>query len=484
MQPSLRPKQIAALAYYIADKKVMDLSDPGCGKTPPVCVNQLRRFQDGLSTQWVMPKSLLKKNKREIIRFTGVDPDQVVIYDGTAAQLKKLADRKEVVTWLMTPERFKRSWKTLPEASHQALDVDEFHKCFGPGGLDPTGQAATPARTLAFYEFMRHAQECVFMTGTLIHGRLDTCFPAIHAIEPRYYAGYRAFLNHHAWLDSYGRAFAYKNHDRIAQILSRHAIRYTFEEVYGPESKIVIGETAEMSPKQRQVYEEFQKSLTIDLGEAMLDGTAPAATLMLGRQIMETPYSMRDPRGPEFPRVDLMNGENTGKEDLLENHFADHARTGKPLVIFAAFVLQHERIKELAAKFGIEMRVMNGSTSAKQRDDIDVEFQAGRLQGIVCSPEVAAFGFNWQDWGDQGQEVEHFIFVSMDYLDTNFLQAYRRGVRGKRKTPLRITVLKFANSMDDRVFDIIAKKSADANKVDESREVYRFNDLTNSLEAV
>lgn len=484
MSVSLRPDQIVDLTCYISDKKIMNLSDPGCGKTPSVCVNQWRRWQDGMASQWVQPKSLMAKNRREILRFTGLDPEEVVVLDGTPAQLKKKMARTDVAVWLMTPERFRRSWKELPKNSHHALDVDEFHKCFGPGGLDATGQASTPARTQAFYEYMQRADECVLMTGTLIHGRLDTCFPAIHAIEPRYYAGYRSFLQHHAFLDSYGRAFAYKNHDRIKEILSRHAIRHTFEEIYGKEAKVIIGETAEMSPKQQAVYDAFQRSLTVDLGEAILDGTAPAATIMIGRQIMETPFSMRDPRGKEFGRVDLMNGELTGKEELVELHLADHARSGKPIILFSAFVLQQERLVQMCKDAGLTVGMINHNVSGKRRDEIDLAFQAGELQAVVCSPETAGFGFNWQDWGTNGEEVEHLIFVSMDYLDTNFLQAYRRAVRGKRKTTLRITILKYLNSMDDRVFDIIGKKSAEANKVDPSRQVYRFNDLTEELETI
>lgn len=469
---ALRTEQIAQLTFYIAQKKCMDLSDPGTGKTPPVVVNQLRRYQsDGLATIWVQPKSLMKKNRREIMRFTGLDEEQLVIYDGTPDKLKKLRQKDDAVVWLMGPERFRRSWRELPENAHYAMDVDEFHKCFA--GHDSQ-------RTLAFYDYMSRAQECVFMTGTLIHGRIDTVFPAIHAIQPRYYAGYNSFMAHHAFMDAYGRPFAWKNHDRIARILARHSIRFTFEQVYGPEAKVIIPEVADMSSKQREVYNEFLKTLTVDLGEAILDGSMGAQELLVGRKIMEIPFALADPRGKEFPRIDLLNGALTGKEELIDNHLADHARAGTPVVIFGMFQRQQERIAELMRKHGMSAAVVNGNTSDKRRDEIDLAFQRGEIQGLSVSPEVASFGFNWQFWGEK--EVDHFIFASMDYMDTNFLQAYRRGIRGKRKTPLRITILQYLNSMDSRVFDILEKKSKDANKIDPTRQVYRFNQLAQELD--
>lgn len=470
---SLRPQQIEQLTYYIAQKKCMDLSDPATGKTPPVCVNQLRRWQEGMATVWVQPKQLMPKNKRELVRFTGLDPDQICILDGSPKQIEKMLARTDVAIWLMGPERFRRSWTQLPENARRALDVDEFHLCFA--GSDSK-------RTQEFYKFMARAEECVFMTGTLIHGRIDTVFPAIHAIEPRYYAGYESFLRHHAYLDEYGKPFAWKNHERIALILAKHAIRYTFEATYGAESKVVLGETAFMAPKQRKIYDEFLRTLTVDLGESFIDGSESAQKLLVGRKIMEVPFSLVDPRGKEFPRVDLLEGANTGKEDLLEVHFADHARTGMPIVVFSMFQRQQDRIAEHARNHGMTAAVMNGNTSPKRKDEIDQAFVRGEIQVLSVSPQVASAGFNWQYWGEK--EVDHFVFASLDYMDTNFLQAYRRGMRGARKTPLRITVLQYENSMDSDVFDIIERKSKDANKIDTSRKIYSFNKLDPDLPLV
>lgn len=468
-EPELRDYQIADLAYYYADPKCMNLSDPGTGKTASVVVKQGDRWRSGgMASVWSQPKSLLRKNKDEIHVFNpDLHDDEVVILD-TPAALKRHLGRSDVAVWLMGPDRFKRSHRELP-ANVGAHDVDEFHMCYG---------GATSARTQAYLEYHRDLDEGIVMTGTLIHGRIDTVFPAIHAIEPRYYSGYQSFLNHHAYLDDYGRPYAWKNHERIAQILARHGIRHTFEDVYGAESKVILPEDADMSPRQRKQYDDFLETLTIDLGDSIIDGSAAPMTILRGRQIMETAFAMKDPRGEEFGVVDLLGGGLAGKEELLQLHFADHARTGEPVVVFATFVEQQKRIRDLAEGAGLRCAIMNGTVSATQRARIDEAFRRGELDCLVCTPMVAAFGYNWQFWGPNQIEVDHCIFASMDYMDTNFLQAYRRFIRGKRQRPLRITILRYRNSMDQRVFEILKAKSKDANKIDPTRAVYSFNDNT------
>ena len=77
----LRGHQVADLTYYMmpGSEKCMNLSDAGTGKTGSVCVRAYQLSLDGVKTAWAMPKSLLKKNKDELIEFTNLEPDQIVI---------------------------------------------------------------------------------------------------------------------------------------------------------------------------------------------------------------------------------------------------------------------------------------------------------------------------------------------------------------------------------------------------------------------
>ena len=86
----LRPYQVQDLGFHIANPKSMNLSDPGCGKTPTVCVLAYYHWsRHGRKTVWTMPKSLLKKNKDEFLLFTEFEPEDIVILESDFAPLTK-----------------------------------------------------------------------------------------------------------------------------------------------------------------------------------------------------------------------------------------------------------------------------------------------------------------------------------------------------------------------------------------------------------
>ncbi|MBN9548785.1 MAG: hypothetical protein J0H31_07865, partial [Alphaproteobacteria bacterium] len=247
---SLRDYQVADLAYYIRNPKWLNLSDPGTGKTPSVCVYQWYLWDKlGIGSAFVMPLSLLKKNRDEILRFTHFKPDEVTIVTGlrplSPAQKKlaetlldwhsmprsrpyelfgtqkityralreagvaradmtidrrmleartklpyELANPGNTKVFLMGFDAFSTHWMHLPKHV-KAVQVDEIHKGY---------KGDSSQRTQGFYDsFFRGPMEYFGgMTGTLVSGRLDSAYPAIRVIEPRYYPSYKGFYYYHA----------------------------------------------------------------------------------------------------------------------------------------------------------------------------------------------------------------------------------------------------------------------------------------------
>lgn len=459
IKPTLRTDQIADLAFYIQNPKCMNLSDPGTGKTPSVCKMQQYLWQyEQAGTLWSMPKALLQKNFDELMRFTDLTPEDVVIVDGPKKQVDRAIASSAKVR-LMGFDRFARCWKEQPSFV-QAHHIDEFHMGFGGAKSDRTAQLIECGRIWKWF---------LPMTGTLINGRLDTAWPAINVIEPRYYPDYNSFYYYHAFLDAGGEFVAWRNHEKLSRIFAHHAIRRTFEMVFGPEAKVTLTEVVDMHPRQRAIYDKFEETALLELDRFFVDGTQPGVGFLRARQIMEHPNEFPDLTDPEAKIfTDILPGSMPAKEAAIEVHFADHVRNNKPVIVFSAMKPQQRRIAALADRMGMTVAIMNGDTSAKQRAAIDEGFRQGRIQVLVCSPRVASVGFNWQFWG--GQEVDHMIFASLDFLDTTFFQAYRRAMRGKRSTPLRITVLEYRKSLDQRVFEINRQKAADAHLVDPTRQ--------------
>lgn len=466
MEPgvSLRTDQIADLAFHIANPKGMNLNEPGTGKTPTICVLQWYRWNEHKhGTAWVMPKTLLEKNRRELLRFTDFTEDQVVIVDGTPKQVaKKLASG--AVVFLMGPARWTLSWKQLPSYV-RGMDVDEFHKCF---------KLASSKACQALFQFFDsgHGKYFAPMTGTLVNGRLDSAYPAIRVVEPRYYSSQDSFLHQHAIYDIDNKIAGWKGHDKLSHIFGTHGIRRTFKSIHGEQEIVLIPEVVAMGKKQREMFDKFQEAAILDLEKFYLDGTLPGAAYIRARQLQEHPNEFPDLTNPgQF--IDIMPGEMPGKEERLEIDLENHANNGKPFLIFSSMVPQQRRLMKLCQKFGLKVGLINGSVTGKARDKIDVDFQEGRINTIVCSEEVADVGFNWQFCGDQ--EVDHIAFLAMGYLDTSFLQARQRAIRQARKTPLRVSIYEYEDSLDQKVMSIIWRKSKDANKVDPTRPILQLS---------
>lgn len=461
--PSLRDYQVADLSYYMRDKRCMNLSDPGTGKTPSVVVFQWWLWTEHkVGSCWVQPKRLMDKNKREILRFTGLKDEDVVIVDGTPKQVaKQLASGAKV--FLMGPRRFTLSWKQMPSYV-KALQVDEFHMCF----KDPNSAACQALFTAMQFHF----EYFLPMTGTIIDGKLTSAYPAIHVIEPRYYPSVEAFEYQHAIKDYDGKIIGWQGHEKLSAIFGRHAIRRSFASVYGEQEIVYIPEVVEMNPRQREMYDKFHDEAILELEKFYLDGSQPGVAFLRARQLMEHPNEFPDLTNPgQF--IDVMRGDMPGKEDLLQIHMEDHLNTGKPMIIFSSMVPQQRRIAAMLEKAGRKFVVINGETPLKVSNEADLAFQRGEIDDLVCSPLCAAVGYNWQFWGKE--EVDHMIFTAMDFRDTAFLQAVQRAVRGKRNTPLRVSILEYANSMDQHLLGIIYRKSLDAHKVDPTKPILQLS---------
>lgn len=455
---------MADLAYYIANPKCLNLSEPGSGKTPSVVVMQWFLWNNlKVGTAWVMPKGLMFKNKAEILRFTHFKDEDVVLLDGTKDQIaKKIASGAKV--FLMTFRRWALSWRDLPKFV-SAMHIDEFHKGF----KSPDSQACQAMFSAFNCGRFKHFLP---MTGTLVSGRLDSAYSAIHVVNPGYYLSYKSFLYQHAIYDFDDKIIGWRNHAKLGEIFRRHGIRRLFKDIHGQQEVVYQTEVCEMAPKQREMYDKFHAEAVLELDEFFLDGTQPGVAFIRARQLMEHPNHFPNLLEPGL-FIDVLKGEPTSKEELVEIHIEDHVALNKPLIIFSALVPQQLRIKGILDALGLPCGLINGSVSLKDRNQIDLDFQSGKIKYLIVSPQCADVGYNWQFCGEQ--EVDHIIFMTTDYLDTTFLQAVQRAIRGKRLIPLRVTVLEYADSIDQHILAICYRKSVDANKVDPTRPIVQLS---------
>lgn len=447
MSGTLRDYQVVDLAFYMQEPRCLNTSDPGTGKTASVCAYAWYMWSDlGHRVVWTMPKSLLKKNKDELIEFSGFSPDDIAIVDGTPKQRKK-AIESDAKVFLIGFTAFSNQWPELV-AAHPDINcllVDELH--MGYGGHNSQ-------RTQNLYAAMQNIKYFVGMTGTIINGRLNSIYPSIQVIDPRMYTSYDGFMMAHAITDDYGRVVAWRNQERLKKFLGRFAIRHSFQEIYGPEAKVIIHEKVPMDPIQRAAYDEFEETALLELEDTWLDGSfSKAVHIIHCRKIMEHPQTLGAP-------LDAI--KTTGKEERLKVHLEDCKQSGKPMIVFAALVAQIERAADIARQMGLRVGVIHGGVSTNKRFEIDEQFRAGKIDVVIASPATTAVGYNWG-------HVDTMIFMSLDYMDSSFRQGYRRAIRGVRGKPLLIYILQYEDcEIEDRIFDIVQRKADMANDVDET----------------
>lgn len=436
---SLRDTQFADLVFHLANERSLNLSDPGTGKTPPACLWTFHHVQQGRRVVWSQPGSLLQKNVDELLEWTPLTKDDVVIVDGTADQRRRKWQSNAQV-YVCGPTCFGNEWHLSPPNT-TALAIDEVHMQF------PTNDSK---RTQSLYTAMNtRFGPMLGMTGSLIKGRLNSAYPMVHILEPRYYMNHESFNWLHQVLGADGRCVGWKGHDRIGQILGKHAVRHTFEECY-PDAKedVIIRESCPMSPKQRAAYDEFSAKAILELEDRYLEGLLPGVHALRCRQIMACPEIFG-----------LCQGEMTGKDERLLVHLADAKLDGGPRAIFGVFQEELERVARLCEREGFRTALHYGKTSARERAAIDIDFRNGRYDIVVGSAPTMAVGYNWE-------HIAQEIFLSLNYEDVDFVQARRRGNRGTRKNALRVSVLEYERSIDQRIFQIVERKSRDANLVD------------------
>lgn len=446
MDPNFKARdyQIEDLSRLMLQRKCGLFHEPGAGKTYIAAMySQYMVRYANEKVVWTQPGGIIKKNFRDILFSTDLAPEEVQIVQGTPEQRDKQMQNLEAKVFLMSGQGYANEYEKLqkyqPLLRHSIHD--EIHLYYTTHGS---------ARTANWYRACKRMKSIVPMTGTIIRGRLDSAYPVCHTLAPQYYGSDRAFNAHHAIYDEGGKVFAWKNHERLKEVLQRSGIFRSFASIYGPEAKIIQVEKVEMNEAQAKVYKTLEETALIELADEWVDAGMPAVGAMRARQVLAA------------PELFGIKGE-TGKDAALRVHLEDHLKSGERLAIFSASTEEQLRIVKMIEEMKGTVGHINGTVSNIRRQEIDEQFNAGTLQFVVASPATAGIGFSWGF-------LNTLIFVSLDYLDDSFIQAYRRGIRGVRGHPLLIKILKYEGSIEDRIMAIIDRKSMDHHLINEAIE--------------
>lgn len=447
---SLRDYQEENFAKFVQHERWADLSEAGVGKTPPACLYMYYLWSSlGIRSIFAMPKSLLVKNYEELFLWSNFKREDIVIVNGTPSDRERQIN-SDAKVFLCGFDCMATNWQQMVTAHPdiKALIGDEWHLGFSSHGeVDYKGRVHGTSRTIKLYEFAKAQKlRILAMTGTLIKGRLCSTYPLITLINPLYYGTYKHFLTWHAELDEYGKPYLWKNHERLGAILNKHACARTFKQAYGEENKQIFIELCTMSKAQRIAYNDMEEMAMAELEDEFLEAGSPAVAAIRCIQFMQC---------PELYKI---SEDEDGKTAHLEVHIRNAIESGETLIVFETTKAAQKRYFDLVVKLGGRARVLNGDTPDAQRPIIDNMVRAESLDVVIAAPIVAGVGFNWGN-------VNTMVFSILSYDDGTFIQNYRRAIRGKRETPLKIIILQYRKSIDQRIASIVNQKSKDRIKV-------------------
>jgi hypothetical protein len=320
------------------------------------------------------------------------------------------------------------------------------------------------------------------MSGTVIKGRLDSAYPMIQIIEPRFYGNVNDFYAQHAIKDFWGKIIGWRNGEKIKKVLNHIGRRTSFESVFGKRDIVFFIEEVDMGAKQKALYDQFKNMGMAELENVILEGSNEGVNLLRLRQILAHPERIsvpidRDDKGKitEFQVVDASGGHTTERDERIALIMQDHYDNKEPLVVVSTLIPEQERLYAQARRIGLRTALINSTVPNEARWKIDEDFRAGKLDCIVGSPATMGTGFNWS-------HIDHILFAGLDFATDDFIQILMRGFRGKRGRPLRATLVQYRGTVEQHIDKVHDKKSRESHNIDSSYLILNLSGLNRTPE--
>ena len=321
--------------------------------------------------------------------------------------------------------------------------IDESHRIKTPG----------TKRTRWVVASGKHAPFRRALTGTPIAQGPFDLYSQIRFLEPDFWkerglGSYQAFKTEFGVFEQgfnsktgkhYDTLVAYKNLDKLKDIVADMSSRVLKEDVLDLPPKLYSKRYVEISPAQRKLYKEIKDEYMATLG----DGTEVYANLAIVRllRLQQILCGYLPTEADEEP-VHMIGAENP-RMDALEDVCEDIPHQA---IIFARFQLDIDLIME---RLGDQAVQYDGRVDEALRPQIKEDFQAGKYKYFVGNPGACSEGLTLtaartvvyynnsfkllerlqsEDRAHRiGQEhpVEYIDFVTPGTVDTHILRALR-----------------------------------------------------------
>lgn len=449
--PPLFKHQKHSVDVGLVSPRLLDLSDPGTGKTRvQIEIAASRIAEQGGKVLVVCPKSLLESAwaddfakfaphlRTSIARANNRDK-------AFAADADIYITNTDAVKWLakQKPSFF---------ADFHTLVIDEAsafkHK--------------NSQRSKALAKIRKHFEYRAALTGTpnsnsitdvwhiafviddgqrlgtsFFHFRSSVCMPQQVGPSPEMVK----------WLDKPGAEQA------VSALLSDITVRHKFEECLDIPKNFLTSKTYTMSAKQQRAYRDMHLASVAMIGKDVVSAVNAASVTTKLLQIASGAVYQSDPIIDDDLNVIGDQGDYINVDTSRYELIADLVIEREQCVVFFNWTHQRDNLIEQFEKNGITYRVIDGSIKDRDRADAVKGFQQGLFDVILAHPSSAAHGLTLT----KGTTT---IWASPTYNLEHFVQGNRRIYRAGQTRRTETIVVLAKNTIEETVFEKLADKNA------------------------
>lgn len=530
---TLRPEQVEDLGRMIAEKKILDTSHPGTGKTPKVCVLAYYHWaKRQKKTFWTMPQSLMSQNKVKMLKCTDFKPEDIEIFTSDHAPMTKnwtgptkirqkrvasvrvrivdpkasgLKARKLSDYVTLTKQGFKVGFDA---ANDEEFDVI-VERLKGPDGKDMMAKGIT--EDVVVKDLIAASTAKVFI-GTFkfcsLHDRhLVKCHPDLDLfLVDEHHLGFKGPTSEQTQsfyrLNKHCKNFVGMTGSLVdGQLDSAFPAVHVIEPLYYGSHAGFIDEHAGYiddynrvtmwtnTDKLKQILSRHSVCRTFAevYGEEQV--VHEHVFVDVTPKVRESYKLFHDQAMLELEDQSIIDGTQPGVAVIRARQILAHPETmglakgemtGKDerLVIYAA---EGQKMLLFSPLKPEQRRIHELLTSLGLRGGlINSDVSRKERDRIDLAMKAGDLDFivasgPTASVGYDWEMIDHVLFVNVDYQDVNFVQGYRRADRGTRTKPLRLTSMEYEDTIEKRQYQIVSQKSQLANLVDNTRRVLTFS---------
>lgn len=330
------------------------------------------------------------------------------------------------VETLRNEEIVKKLQELCKKGTIGIVAIDEIHKCKNPSSQQGKG-------------ILKVQSECrIAMTGTPLMNNPFDLFIILKWLGYEKHAFY-AFKKHYGVFGGYGgyEVTGYRYLDELQEQLDEIMLRRLKGDVLDLPEKTHITEYVEMTPKQKQIYDEVTADIRMNIDQIKMANN-PLSELIRMRQ------------ATGYTGILSSTIKESAKLDRMEELVEEAVENGKKVVIFSNWTQMTSAICDrLRNKYGIGL--ITGETHDSNRQTVVQMFQEGKLDVMVGTIGAMGTGLTLT-----AGTVE--IFMDEPWNRANKEQAEDRCHRVGTKENVTIYTLVCKDTIDERINQLVEKK--------------------------